>query len=137
MPAFRSLPRIRLTHTRSAARTWVVVAAAVPAGYKPSEPMLMWEALRQATDEARSCEEACTARRRNAGNTCFSSGAESVALQELERDPTVMVMGEDVGHYGGSYKARTVRSRLLHPYKQPHRPGYVRFVQEVRRVPPP
>jgi len=36
--------------------------------------MLMWEALRQATDE------------------------------ELERDPTVMVMGEDVGHYGGSYK---------------------------------
>jgi pyruvate dehydrogenase E1 component beta subunit len=36
--------------------------------------MLMLEALRQATDE------------------------------ELERDPTVMVMGEDVGHYGGSYK---------------------------------
>ncbi|UPR04250.1 subunit beta of pyruvate dehydrogenase E1 [Chloropicon primus] len=36
--------------------------------------MLMWEALREATDE------------------------------EMERDPTVLVMGEDVGHYGGSYK---------------------------------
>ena len=34
----------------------------------------MWEALREATDE------------------------------EMERDPTVLVMGEDVGHYGGSYK---------------------------------
>jgi len=55
-------------------RLSVVAAAAAPAGYKVSEPMLMWEALRQATDE------------------------------ELERDHTVMVMGEDVGHYGGSYK---------------------------------
>ncbi len=36
--------------------------------------MMMWEALREATDE------------------------------EMERDPTVCVMGEDVGHYGGSYK---------------------------------
>lgn len=34
----------------------------------------MWEALREATDE------------------------------EMERDPTVCVIGEDVGHYGGSYK---------------------------------
>jgi pyruvate dehydrogenase E1 component beta subunit len=34
----------------------------------------MWEALRQATNE------------------------------EMERDPSVCVMGEDVGHYGGSYK---------------------------------
>ena len=34
----------------------------------------LWEALREATDE------------------------------EMERDPTVLVMGEDVGHYGGSYK---------------------------------
>uniref|UniRef100_A0A7S0VAF1 pyruvate dehydrogenase (acetyl-transferring) n=1 Tax=Polytomella parva TaxID=51329 RepID=A0A7S0VAF1_9CHLO len=34
----------------------------------------MWEALREAVDE------------------------------EMERDPTVCVMGEDVGHYGGSYK---------------------------------
>jgi pyruvate dehydrogenase E1 component beta subunit len=24
--------------------------------------------------------------------------------EEMERDPTVCVMGEDVGHYGGSYK---------------------------------
>jgi hypothetical protein len=29
------------------------VAQAAPAGYKASEPMLMWEALRQATDEVR------------------------------------------------------------------------------------
>ncbi|GMH38102.1 hypothetical protein BSKO_05986 [Bryopsis sp. KO-2023] len=35
---------------------------------------LMWEALREAHDE------------------------------EMERDPTVLVIGEDVGHYGGSYK---------------------------------
>lgn len=34
----------------------------------------MWEALREAVDE------------------------------EMERDPTVLVVGEDVGHYGGSYK---------------------------------
>ena len=34
----------------------------------------MWEALREAVDE------------------------------EMERDPTVCLMGEDVGHYGGSYK---------------------------------
>ena len=37
---------------------------------------LMWEALREAVDE------------------------------EMERDPNVCIMGEDVGHYGGSYKAR-------------------------------
>ena len=30
------------------------MAAMAPAGYKASEPMLMWEALRQATDEARA-----------------------------------------------------------------------------------
>lgn len=36
--------------------------------------LMMWEALREAVDE------------------------------EMERDPTVCVMGEDVGHYGGSYK---------------------------------
>ncbi|KAG2433497.1 hypothetical protein HYH02_012615 [Chlamydomonas schloesseri] len=36
--------------------------------------IMMWEALREAIDE------------------------------EMERDPTVCVMGEDVGHYGGSYK---------------------------------
>lgn len=35
---------------------------------------MMWEALREAVDE------------------------------EMERDPAVCVMGEDVGHYGGSYK---------------------------------
>jgi len=37
---------------------------------------LMWEAIREAIDE------------------------------EMEADPTVCVMGEDVGHYGGSYKVR-------------------------------
>ncbi|KAL4428236.1 hypothetical protein ABPG75_002325 [Micractinium tetrahymenae] len=36
--------------------------------------MMMWEALREGLDE------------------------------EMERDPTVCLMGEDVGHYGGSYK---------------------------------
>lgn len=36
--------------------------------------LMMWEALREAVDE------------------------------EMERDPTVCIMGEDVGHYGGSYK---------------------------------
>jgi pyruvate dehydrogenase E1 component beta subunit len=37
--------------------------------------------------------------------------------QELERDPTVMVMGEDVGHYGGSYKARGVAACFV-PVRQ-------------------
>eukprot|EP00892_Ulva_mutabilis_P009343 jgi/Ulvmu1/6781/UM030_0119.1 len=41
---------------------------------KAGKEMLMWEALRQGVDE------------------------------EMERDATVCVMGEDVGHYGGSYK---------------------------------
>ena len=41
-------------------------------------------------------------------------GACRRAPQELERDPTVMVMGEDVGHYGGSYKVRRV-ARTRHP----------------------
>lgn len=27
----------------------------------------------------------------------------------MERDPTVCLMGEDVGHYGGSYKVREKR----------------------------
>ena len=39
-----------------------------------SSEMMMWESLRQGLDE------------------------------EMERDPRVMMMGEDVGHYGGSYK---------------------------------
>jgi len=42
-----------------------------------SEPRFMWQALREAVDE------------------------------EMERDPNVMIMGEDVGHYGGSYKVTT------------------------------
>uniref|UniRef100_A0A7S1SNE4 pyruvate dehydrogenase (acetyl-transferring) n=1 Tax=Tetraselmis chuii TaxID=63592 RepID=A0A7S1SNE4_9CHLO len=41
---------------------------------KAGEERMMWEALREAVDE------------------------------EMERDPTVCMMGEDVGHYGGSYK---------------------------------
>jgi len=41
------------------------------------EPRFMWQALREAVDE------------------------------EMERDPNVMIMGEDVGHYGGSYKVTT------------------------------
>ncbi len=27
--------------------------------------------------------------------------------EEMDRDPKVFVMGEDVGHYGGSYKVMT------------------------------
>ncbi|KAK9805559.1 hypothetical protein WJX72_005072 [[Myrmecia] bisecta] len=46
----------------------------VAAAAKGGKQKFMWEALREATDE------------------------------EMERDPTVLVMGEDVGHYGGSYK---------------------------------
>lgn len=41
---------------------------------RAGEEMMMWESLRQGLDE------------------------------EMERDPKVMMMGEDVGHYGGSYK---------------------------------
>ena len=78
-----------------------VVAQAAPPGYKASEPMLMWEALRQATDEARGVR--CPAQQPVPG-----SHTPRAPLQELERDPTVMVMGEDVGHYGGSYKVRAL-----------------------------
>ncbi|KAJ1695622.1 hypothetical protein LUZ63_012320 [Rhynchospora breviuscula] len=49
-------------------------AAATSADSKPGHELLLFEALREGLDE------------------------------EMERDPTVCVMGEDVGHYGGSYK---------------------------------
>eukprot|EP00466_Bigelowiella_natans_P012511 jgi/Bigna1/46633/estExt_Genewise1.C_60072 len=48
-----------------------------PAKTDFSEPRFMWQSLREAIDE------------------------------EMERDPNVMIMGEDVGHYGGSYKVTT------------------------------
>lgn len=51
-----------------------IIRRSANGNFVESEPKLMWEALREATDE------------------------------ELERDPTVCLMGEDVGHYGGSYK---------------------------------
>ena len=41
--------------------------------------------------------------------------------EEMERDPTVCLMGEDVGHYGGSYKVRRAggegkrESKFLNP----------------------
>lgn len=47
-----------------------------PSGHQQTEEKLCWEALREALDE------------------------------ELERDSSVCVIGEDVGHYGGSYKVR-------------------------------
>lgn len=49
-------------------------AAASSAPTKPGHELLMFEALREGLEE------------------------------EMERDPHVCVMGEDVGHYGGSYK---------------------------------
>ncbi|MBW4694154.1 MAG: alpha-ketoacid dehydrogenase subunit beta [Lyngbya sp. HA4199-MV5] len=36
--------------------------------------------------------------------TLFFNALREAIDEEMERDPTVMVMGEDVGHYGGSYK---------------------------------
>lgn len=52
-----------------------VTRRAVVAAAAERKTMMMWEALREAMDE------------------------------EMERDPAVCLMGEDVGHYGGSYKA--------------------------------
>ncbi|KAK9936791.1 hypothetical protein M0R45_013615 [Rubus argutus] len=49
-------------------------AAAASTASKPGHELLLFEALREGLDE------------------------------EMARDPTVCVMGEDVGHYGGSYK---------------------------------
>jgi hypothetical protein len=46
-------PRFIHSTLHTGARRICVVAQAAPAGYKASEPMLMWEALRQATDEVR------------------------------------------------------------------------------------
>ena len=85
-----------------------MTAAMAPAGYKASEPMLMWEALRQATDEVRALSRPHAAHFMAAGpaGSPRRGGGRPRPTQELERDPTVMVMGEDVGHYGGSYKAR-------------------------------
>ena len=36
----------------------------------------------------------------------FSFSLSQAVDEEMERDPTVCLMGEDVGHYGGSYKVR-------------------------------
>ena len=36
--------------------------------------------------------------------TLFFNALREAIDEEMERDSTVMVMGEDVGHYGGSYK---------------------------------
>jgi len=36
--------------------------------------------------------------------TFFFNALREAIDEEMQRDPTVMVMGEDVGHYGGSYK---------------------------------
>ncbi|KAL3330011.1 hypothetical protein AABB24_034062 [Solanum stoloniferum] len=49
-------------------------AAAASTSSKPGHELLLFEALREGLEE------------------------------EMDRDPTVCVMGEDVGHYGGSYK---------------------------------
>ena len=67
----------------------------------------MWEALRQATDEARALSRPHAVRFMAPRPALTPTPRRAPPLtQELERDPTVMVMGEDVGHYGGSYKAR-------------------------------
>lgn len=58
----------------SSSRVVRAAAATGANGGSGGRQILMWEALREAVDE------------------------------EMERDPTVLVMGEDVGHYGGSYK---------------------------------
>lgn len=65
--------------------------------------MLMWEALRQATDEVRW--PSLAQQQRHLVSCLCTEARPGRNSQELERDPTVMVMGEDVGHYGGSYKA--------------------------------
>jgi pyruvate dehydrogenase E1 component beta subunit len=36
--------------------------------------------------------------------TLFFNALREAIDEEMQRDPTVLVMGEDVGHYGGSYK---------------------------------
>jgi pyruvate dehydrogenase E1 component beta subunit len=63
------------TAARAPRRAPVVARrAAADAAGGGKKQLMMWEALREAVDE------------------------------EMERDPTVCMMGEDVGHYGGSYK---------------------------------
>ncbi|KAG1654079.1 hypothetical protein FOA52_005495 [Chlamydomonas sp. UWO 241] len=66
--AARAMASSRLGGRVSRRASLQVVAA------EKGKQLMMWEALREATDE------------------------------EMERDPCVCVMGEDVGHYGGSYK---------------------------------
>jgi pyruvate dehydrogenase E1 component beta subunit len=34
----------------------------------------------------------------------FFEALRDAIVEEMDRDPTVFVLGEDVGHYGGSYK---------------------------------
>ena len=36
--------------------------------------------------------------------TLFFNALREAIDEEMAKDPTVMLMGEDVGHYGGSYK---------------------------------
>jgi hypothetical protein len=61
-------------HEKQNKKTAAPARRAAAAPVQAGKELMMWEALREAVDE------------------------------EMERDPTVCVMGEDVGHYGGSYK---------------------------------
>ena len=50
-----------------------------------------------------------------AGTLLFNALREAID-EEMARDPHVCVMGEDVGHYGGSYK---VTKDLYEKYGEP------------------
>lgn len=70
-PSARGIADFRSMHgSRKGSRWATLISRARP----QTKQKMMWEALREATDE------------------------------EMEKDPTVCVIGEDVGHYGGSYK---------------------------------
>ncbi|PNH03488.1 Pyruvate dehydrogenase E1 component subunit beta, partial [Tetrabaena socialis] len=79
MLASRNAHAVRGQRMAAAPSQRSIVAArpgrrAMVAAKAAKKEIMMWEALREAHDE------------------------------EMERDPMVCVMGEDVGHYGGSYK---------------------------------
>ena len=75
---------------------------AVRAAAQEKKEIMMWEALREVGGGGAEGGEGGAPRARPPRDP-LAPPAQAVD-EEMERDPTVCLMGEDVGHYGGSYK---------------------------------
>ncbi|KAL2623252.1 hypothetical protein R1flu_003457 [Riccia fluitans] len=78
-------------------------AAEQPASFGPSSQKL-WTPKLVTNAVATKQETAATTGAKGGHELLLFEALREGLEEEMERDPTVVVMGEDVGHYGGSYK---------------------------------